>query len=49
VATWAQTSKGVVLALTCAAPSREDDGGDKPARRPKRVFVFCRHQVDRAH
>lgn len=26
-----------------------DDAEEKPIRRPRRVFVFCRHQVERAH
>ena len=41
--------QGTAITTWIATPSRDDDGSDKPARRPKRVFVFCRHQVDRAH
>ena len=41
--------QGTAITIWIATPSREDEGDDKPVRRPKRVFVFCRHQVDRAH
>jgi ribosomal protein L36 len=41
--------QGTAITIWIATPSRKDDGDDKPVRRSKRVFVFCRHQVDRAH
>ena len=41
--------QGTAITTWIATPSRENDGDDKPVRRSKRVFVFCRHQVDRAH
>ena len=39
---------GTPITTWIVVPSR-DDGEDKPNRRPKRVFVFCRHQVERTH
>lgn len=41
--------QGTVITVWIATPSRDDDGDDKPVRRSKRVFVFCRHQVDWNH
>ncbi len=41
--------KGSAITTWIMTPARDEDGGDKPVRRPKRVFVFCRHQVERAH
>ncbi len=41
--------KGSAITTWIMTPARDEDVGDKPARRPKRVFVFCRHQVERAH
>jgi N-terminal domain of anti-restriction factor ArdC len=38
--------QGTAITTWIVAPSR-DDGDEKPTRRPKRVFVFCRHQVER--
>lgn len=39
---------GTAITTWILTPSRED-GDEKPLRRPKRVLVFCRHQVERAH
>jgi antirestriction protein ArdC len=39
--------QGTAITTWIAAASRDDNGDEKPARRPKRVFVFCRHQVER--
>ena len=41
--------QGTAIPIWISTTSREDDGDDKPVQRSKRVFVFCRHQVDRAH
>ena len=40
--------QGTVITTWIARPPADDDG-EKPVRHPKRVFVFCRHQVERAH
>jgi len=40
---------GTAITTWIMRPSREEDGDNKPARRPKRVLVFCRHQVERAN
>jgi len=40
--------KGTTITTWILTPSR-DDGDEKPLRRPKRVLVFCRHQVERGH
>lgn len=40
--------QGTVITTWITTPPADDDG-EKPVRRPKRVFVFCRHQVERAH
>ena len=39
---------GTAITTWILTPSREG-GDEKPLRRPKRVLVFCRHQVERAH
>ena len=39
--------QGTAITTWILAPTR-DEGDEKPVRRPKRVFVFCRHQVERA-
>ena len=41
--------QGTVITTWISTLRGDDDGEDKPARRPKRVFVFCRHQVERAN
>ncbi|MGH2658917.1 MAG: ArdC-like ssDNA-binding domain-containing protein, partial [Actinomycetota bacterium] len=41
--------KGTAITTWIMTPSRDDDGDEKPVRRPKRVLVFCCHQVERAH
>jgi len=41
--------QGTVITTWIATPPGDDDANEKPVRRPKRVFVFCRHQVERAH
>jgi hypothetical protein len=41
--------QGTTITTWIVIPSRDEDGGAKPARHPKRIFVFCRHQVERAH
>ena len=41
--------KGSAITTWILTPARDEDVGGKPARRPKGVFVFCRHQVERAH
>ncbi len=40
---------GTVITTWITTPPGDNDGDEKPVRRPKRVFVFCRHQVERAH
>lgn len=40
--------RGTAITTWITTPSPEDDD-DRPTRRPKRVFVFCRHQVERVH
>ena len=41
--------KGTVI-TTWITTTRSDEGDDdKPVRRPKKVLVFCRHQVVRAN
>jgi len=39
---------GAAITTWIMKPSREDEGDQKPVRRPKRVHVFCRHQVERS-
>ncbi len=39
---------GTTITTWITTTSSEDDDG-QPIRRPKRVFVFCRHQVERVH
>ena len=41
--------KGTAITTWIMTPSREEDGDEKLLRRPKRVLVFCRHQVERGH
>ncbi len=41
--------QGAAITTWIMRPSREDEGDQKPVRRPKRVVVFCRHQVERSH
>jgi hypothetical protein len=41
--------RGTGITTWIMKPSREDEGDEKPVRRPRRVLVFCRHQVERAH
>jgi hypothetical protein len=41
--------QGTAITTWIMRPSRDVDGDEKPVRRPKRVLVFCRHQVERAH
>lgn len=40
---------GTAITTWITATRHEEDGDDKLVRRPKRVLVFCRHQVERAH
>ncbi|HYV02433.1 MAG TPA: ArdC-like ssDNA-binding domain-containing protein [Actinomycetota bacterium] len=39
---------GTTITTWITTTSPEDDV-DQPIRHPKRVFVFCRHQVERVH
>lgn len=41
--------KGTVITTWIMTRSGKEDGDEKPFRRPKRVLVFCRHQVERIH
>jgi hypothetical protein len=41
--------QGTVITTWIVNPPRDEPGDHKPIRRPKREFVFCRHQVERAH
>jgi hypothetical protein len=41
--------QGAAITTWIMKPSREDKGDQRPIRRPKRVLVFCRHQVERSH
>jgi antirestriction protein ArdC len=41
--------QGTVITTWIATPNQGEDGDEKSARRPKRVFVFCRHQVEQVH
>lgn len=41
--------QGAAITTWILTPARDDNGDGKPTRRPKRVFVFCRHQVERLH
>ena len=41
--------QGTAITTWIMKPSHEDEGDEKPVRRPRRVLVFCRHQVERAH
>jgi N-terminal domain of anti-restriction factor ArdC len=40
--------QGTAITTWIVTPAR-DDGEGKLVRRPKRVFVFCRHQVEQLH
>jgi hypothetical protein len=40
--------QGTAITTWIMRPSRGDDRDETPVRRPKRVLVFCRHQVERA-
>ena len=42
-----RTGAAITTWITTTSPKNADD--DQPIRRPKRVFVFCRHQVERVH
>jgi hypothetical protein len=39
--------QGAAITTWIVSPPGDDDGDAKLVRRPKRVFVFCRHQVER--
>ena len=41
---------GTAITTWIATKTSDEDGDDeKPVRRPRKVFVFCRHQVVRAN
>jgi antirestriction protein ArdC len=39
--------KGTAVTTWITTEPRTDEGDEKPARRPKRAVLFCRHQVER--
>jgi len=40
---------GTAITTWITTTTSDEDEEDKPVRRPKKVLVFCRHQVERAH